>query len=133
VYAVDHSVPKADRFTWKLPVTNIDSFTKEPYTLGMKFKDTGIYEIALKGDYGKCGFRCIKTVHIIADKDSSKIYNGKFSRGPLIREFYIAPNPNDGMDFKLVVKLRDTANIAIFKIDPITGNLIGDYSAGNKK
>lgn len=43
----------------------------------------------------------------------------------LIQKFEVFPNPNDGEHFRIRVTLRDTADIRVYKTDPVTGAVLG--------
>jgi hypothetical protein len=87
----------------------------------------------LHGNYTGCGYKLDKNITIIGSNDSNKMSDSYGYKGPLIQKFEIDPNPNDGQNFKIKVQLRDTANILIYKIDPISGDIVGDIDYYNKK
>ncbi len=132
--AVDHSQPEGERLTWSFSDPGIVALYPDAknHSVKMEFPDTGKYRVTLFSRYGECGFRQTKTVTVLGGKDSIKTLPGMGYRGPLIQEFYVSPNPSNGV-FKIHVKLRDTADIVIYKIDPVSADITGDIDKKGKK
>ncbi|MCC7298788.1 MAG: hypothetical protein IT244_10690, partial [Bacteroidia bacterium] len=133
VYAVNISYPVADNYKWANSDQRIKSFSKSINTLGNTFPDTGFYRIHLYSKYKSCGFELSKTIHILGKSDTSSSNPKLGYKGPLIQSFSIDPNPNDGHHFTIKIQLRDTHNISIYKLDPVSGDIIGDIDLRNKK
>lgn len=133
VYAVNTSIPAPRWWKWEFSDQKIRSFQKSTYTLGTLYPDTGIYVIKLRARYNQCVYSLEKTIHILGASDSNKSDPNLGYKGPLIQSFTIDPNPNDGYNFTIKVQLRDTSNIVIYKIDPVSGDIIGDIDYRNKK
>lgn len=133
VCAVDVSVPFADKSLWNYSDKRIRSKIIKSTTNKMQYPDTGVYLITLKNYYSGCVFKISKNITIVADNDSNKITDSYGYKGPLIQKFEINPNPNDGINFTIKVQLRDTADIVIYKIDPISGDIIGDIDFKKKR
>lgn len=51
----------------------------------------------------------------------------------LIQQFTAQPNPNDGQNYTIVVKLSKPAPIRIYKIDPVTGIVLGIQEYAQEK
>lgn len=132
VFAVDHSQPKADALNWSYDKPIKKSQIIKQYTNNLIFPDTGKYWISLHSRYSGCGFTVTKPIVIFGGKDSSKTNDKLGYKGPLIKSFTIGPNPHNGVDYTAKVVLREKANITVYKIDPISGNIIGDLSMTNK-
>lgn len=133
VYAVNTSIPAADSYSWSFSHKGITSFSSKPFILGTSYPDTGLFQIHLKSKYKACGFSLTKTIHIIGNNDTAKSNPKLGYRGPLIQSFSIDPNPNDGYHYTIKVQLRDTFAISIYKIDPVSGDIIGDIDYKGKK
>jgi hypothetical protein len=133
VYAVNISQPLPDNCYWEFDKVNVHSFIYRKYTLGSLFPDTGYYALKLRSYFSGCGFTSIKNIHIVGNNDSTKPDKYFGYNGPLIQSFSIDPNPNDGWHFKLKIQLRDTFNVSIYKIDPVSGDIIGDIDLQKRK
>lgn len=133
VWAVDHSTPAPDSARWWFdrPVA-----FEQPYSVKShesRYSDTGVYWLSRHSRFSGCGFILRKKIIIVADSSAGQNGQGLGYKGPLIQEFSVNPNPNDGQHFSIVVKLRDTADIELFKIDPVSGDIIGDIAFSKKK
>lgn len=133
VYAVNTSIPAPKWWKWDFSDQRIQSFQKSTFTIGTRYPDTGYYTLNLRARYNQCVYSTQKTIHILGAGDSSKSDPNLGYKGPLIQSFSIDPNPNDGYNFTIKVQLRDTASIVIYKIDPVSGDIIGDVDYRNKK
>ena len=133
VFAVDVSKPAADKSEWKYSDNRIVSSILKATTNKMRYPDTGTFTIKLNNRYAGCGYTLSKNITIVGKNDSAGIKTKYGYTGPLIQKFEIDPNPNDGQNFKIKVTLRDTANIVIYKIDPISGDIVGDIDYYKKK
>ncbi|MBL7812108.1 MAG: T9SS type A sorting domain-containing protein [Bacteroidetes bacterium] len=133
VYTVNISKPAGDVYDWKLFSGAVRTEKRKHHTAALYFSDTGKFTIGLHSRYGKCGYYLEKPIRIFGAGDSSGIKSGLGYRGPLIQDFYVTPNPNDGVNFSIIVKLRDTANIVIYKLHSTSGDIVGEYEAYRKK
>lgn len=133
VWAVDHSRPRPDTTYWRYERNGASPKPAGRYTLVSTYTDTGLFWLTRYSRFGDCGFVNRKSVHVVGDSAAGQKGSGLGFKGPLIQEFSIDPNPNDGQNFTIRVKLRDTANITIYKIDPVTGDVIGDIAFSGKK
>lgn len=133
VYAVNTSIPRPSSYSWRFSDTGISTFATMPYTIGSVYPDTGYFQVRLSSRFKDCGYQLYKTIHIIGKSDTSKSNPKLGYKGPLIQSFSIDPNPNDGLNFTIKIQLRDTFNVSIYKLDPISGDIIGDIDLYGKK
>lgn len=133
VYAVNTSIPRPSSYNWKFSDTGVTAFAKVPYTIGSIYPDTGYFQVQLSSRFKACGYQLYKTIHIIGKSDTAKSNPKLGYKGPLIQSFSIDPNPNDGLNFTIKIQLRDTFNVAIYKLDPVSGDIIGDIDLYGKK
>lgn len=133
VYAVNTSIPAPRWWKWEFSDQKIRAFQKSTFTLGTLYPDTGIYVVKLRARYNQCTYSLEKTIPILGTAVSNKSDPNLGYKGPLIQSFTIDPNPNDGYNFTIKVQLRDTANSVIYKIDPVSGDIVGDVDYRNKK
>lgn len=133
LFAVNITRPYPDTSIWRLDRQSAFQFLSDKHTLGLFFKDTGKYLLTLNSRFQECGFSLTKPVIIHGGSDSSKI-NSKYGyQGPLIQGFEVSPNPHDGINFKIKVTLRDASDFSVYKIDPGTGDIVGELDIKNKK
>lgn len=133
VWAVDHSSPRPDTCFWRYDRNGARFNTAGRYTLVSTYTDTGLFWLTRVSRFGDCGFVNRKSVHVLGDSAAGQKGSGLGFKGPLIQDFSIDPNPNDGHNFTIRVKLRDTADITIYKIDPVTGDVTGDIAFSGKR
>ena len=131
--AVNTSIPAPRWWKWEFSDQKIRAFQKSTFTLGTLYPDTGIYVVKLRARYNQCTYSLEKTIPILGTAVSNKSDPNLGYKGPLIQSFTIDPNPNDGYNFTIKVQLRDTANSVIYKIDPVSGDIVGDVDYRNKK
>lgn len=133
LFAVNVSQPAPDSWIWKFDLPGVKCSLQKNYTLSCKFPDTGYYRLSVQSRFSGCGYLLNKQIQILGDSEQIKLQEKLGYRGPLIQSFSVDPNPNDGYKFKIKIQLRDTANILIYKIDPTSGDIIGDVDMYNKK
>lgn len=133
VWAVDHSRPRPDTCFWRYERNGARSKPAGRYSLVSTYTDTGLFWLTRYSRFGACGFINRKTVQVLGDSAAGQKGSGLGFKGPLIQDFSVDPNPNDGQNFTIRVKLRDTSNITIYKIDPVSGDVIGDIAFSGKK
>lgn len=132
VYAVDQSIPQPESMLWQWDKP-VSRYTKaDSHSLKTLFKDTGMFRLTQFVRYKQCGFQLSKNVQIGNTADTGSSSSGYGYKGPLIQSFSADPNPNDGTNFNINVKLREKANIIIYKLDAVTGDIIGDIDYYNK-
>jgi hypothetical protein len=96
---------------------------EEQYFARLIFTETGQYSIGIRTYVGDCYQDIIKTITVVEQDD---ILNDKFKES-LIREFVIAPNPNDG-NFQAIVKLNRESAIRLRIISFSNGLTVSDRS-----
>ena len=133
VYAVIISSPTADSNKWTCNNTNAKIKTINPYNAQWQFKDTGVYTLFLKSDYGACHFETTKNIHLFSSNDSLKLERSLGYRSAMIQSFKVYANPHDGQNFSIEIKLRDTAKAMLYKIDGNAGAIISELDLGTLK
>jgi hypothetical protein len=110
----------------------VNRLSAKKFALEMQFTDTGLFYVTQLSKLGACGYKMQKPIRVIAPNDSSYKNSQLGYKGPLIQSFNISPNPHDGQNFTIKVKLREKYNITIFKIDPVSGDITGDIDFSGK-
>ena len=97
LFVIELSNLQLDSMVWEYNRVFEDITPKgEPeYFLTLQPKDTGYYTITMKGYSGGCVDEVSKQVFIKMLTDS--VYNTQLGYDPLIVDFIIAPNPNNGI------------------------------------
>ncbi len=133
VYAVNISMPEADKKWWHINNNAYHPSFKNNYTNGFYFNDTGVYTITLQSHYKACFYALNKPIHIVKRNDTDLIDKKYGYHGPLIRAFEVYANPHDGQHFSINIDLSDTAECQLYKIDASTGTISGEQYLGKLK
>jgi hypothetical protein len=121
---VNISHPEPDRTEWIFRKDDrVRIVQEEQHFARLIFTETGQYDIGIRTYAGDCYQDIIKTITVVEQDD---ILNDKFKES-LIREFVIAPNPNDG-NFQAIVKLNRESAIRLRIISFSNGLTVSDRS-----
>lgn len=119
---VNISHPEPDRTEWILKKDDrVKVVQEEQHFARLIFTETGRYDIGIRTYVGDCYQDIIKTITVVEQDD---ILNDKFKES-LVKEFVIAPNPNDG-NFQAIVKLSRESAIRLRIINFFNGLTISD-------
>ncbi|MCG8701816.1 MAG: T9SS type A sorting domain-containing protein, partial [Bacteroidales bacterium] len=120
VLDVTWPVPDSIQWFYSLPVEVIDSnYWSEKFTA----EESGLMHVTLRAWYGGCFSDSSKTIYIY--EDENHIFKSADGSQPLISEYIVYPNPNDGR-FVLDVLLSREADIRLTLIQPNTGSKIAE-------
>jgi hypothetical protein len=133
VYAVIISNPTADNNKWTCNNANAKIKTINTNNAQWQFKDTGIYTLHLKSNYGACHFETAKKIHLLSNNDSLKLERTLGYRSAMIQSFKVYANPHDGQHFSIEINLRDTAKAMLYKIDGNGGSILSELDLGYLK
>jgi hypothetical protein len=121
---VNISHPEPDSTRWIFNTGDpVKIVQEEQHFARLIFTRTGQYSVGIRSYVGDCYQDIIKTVTVVEQDD---ILNDKFKES-LVREFVIAPNPNDGR-FRAIVKLTRESAVRLRVISFSNGLTISDRS-----
>lgn len=109
-----------DSLSWVYPdivFSNETPANADDYILHLKTLDRGMYNVALYAYSGGCFSRMVKQVEVKEEGDREEDDELLGYKDPLIKNFIITPNPNDGR-FNVDVELREASDIhlAVFSV-----------------
>jgi len=133
VVAVIISQPNADNNKWYCGNAKATIQSSNTYNAQWQFKDTGIYTLYLKSNYGACHFETSKNIRILTVHDSLKLERTLGYRSAMIQSFKVYANPHDGQHFSIAINLRDTAKAMLYKIDGNGGSILSEIDLGTLK
>lgn len=132
VWAVNHSRPKPDSILWKIDRPEHKRLSVKKLSMETQFQDTGFFRVQQSSLFKGCTYRTEKRIYITSATDTIAGKSGLGYKSALIQSFEISPNPNDGQNFVIKVKLREKYNITVYKIDPVSGDITGDIDFTGK-
>ena len=127
VILVNTSSPKGETTEWLVPENEaIEITNKNDDYISLIFKAKGEYRIGIKQTQGNCFELFYKNIIVepVTDLPKTQKNNEAF-----VREFEVAPNPNDGK-FKAKVVLEKAGAIK-FRLYSITGQLVSEKNSAS--
>lgn len=129
VNSINIALPVPDSVEWIIPGNpNISVLSKSKQKAEFKFLQLGTYSIGMKAYRGQCFSITNKQIVIL----QGTVFTTPARREPLIKQFNILPNPNNGQ-FTVKVALRENTDIRLRVIEFVTGNIINDRSLKGAK
>lgn len=119
---VNISNPEPDSTKWIFNAGDpVKIVQEEQHFARLVFTRTGQYSVGIRSYVGDCYQDMVKTVTVV---EQDGILNDKFKES-LVREFVIAPNPNDG-NFRAIIKLTRESAIRLRIISFSNGLTVSD-------
>jgi putative PKD domain containing protein len=127
VILVNTSSPKGETTEWLVPENEaIEITNKSEDYISLIFKAKGEYRIGIKQTQGNCFELFYKNIIVEPATDLPKTQKNNEA---FVREFEVAPNPNDGK-FKAKVVLEKAGAIK-FRLYSITGQLVSEKNSAS--
>ena len=127
VILVNTSSPKGETTEWLVPENQaIEVTNKSDDYISLIFKAKGEYRIGIKQTQGNCFELFYKNIIVEPATDLPKTQK---TNEAFVREFEVAPNPNDGK-FKAKVVLEKAGAIK-FRLYSITGQLVSEKNSAS--
>ena len=127
VILVNTSNPKGETTEWLVPENEaIEITNKSEDYISLIFKAKGEYRIGIKQTQGNCFELFYKNIIVEPATDLPKTQK---TNEAFVREFEVAPNPNDGK-FKAKVVLEKAGAIK-FRLYSITGQLVSEKNSAS--
>ena len=127
VILVNTSSPKGETTDWLVPENQaIEITNKNDDYISLIFKAKGEYRIGIKQTQGNCFELFYKNIIVEPATDLPKTQK---TNEAFVREFEVAPNPNDGK-FKAKVVLEKAGAIK-FRLYSITGQLVSEKNSAS--
>ena len=127
VILVNTSSPKGETTEWLVPENEaIEITNKSEDYISLIFKAKGEYRIGIKQTQGNCFELFYKNIIVEPATDLPKTQK---TNEAFVREFEVAPNPNDGK-FKAKVVLEKAGAIK-FRLYSITGQLVSEKNSAS--
>ena len=127
VILVNTSSPKGETTEWLVPENEaIEITNKNDDYISLIFKAKGEYRIGIKQTQGNCFELFYKNIIVEPATDLPKTQKNNEA---FVREFEVAPNPNDGK-FKAKVVLEKAGAIK-FRLYSITGQLVSEKNSAS--
>lgn len=127
VILVNTSNPKGETTEWLVPENQaIEVTNKSDDYISLIFKAKGEYRIGIKQTQGNCFELFYKNIIVELATDLPKTQK---TNEAFVREFEVAPNPNDGK-FKAKVVLEKAGAIK-FRLYSITGQLVSEKNSAS--
>ena len=127
VILVNTSNPKGETTEWLVPENQaIEVTNKSDDYISLIFKAKGEYRIGIKQTQGNCFELFYKNIIVEPATDLPKTQKNNEA---FVREFEVAPNPNDGK-FKAKVVLEKAGAIK-FRLYSITGQLVSEKNSAS--
>ena len=127
VILVNTSNPKGETTEWLVPENEaIEITNKNDDYISLIFKAKGEYRIGIKQTQGNCFESFYKNIIVEPATDLPKTQK---TNEAFVREFEVAPNPNDGK-FKAKVVLEKAGAIK-FRLYSITGQLVSEKNSAS--
>lgn len=127
VILVNTSNPKGETTEWLVPENQaIEITNKNDDYISLIFKAKGEYRIGIKQTQGNCFELFYKNIIVEPATDLPKTQKNNEA---FVREFEVAPNPNDGK-FKAKVVLEKAGAIK-FRLYSITGQLVSEKNSAS--
>ena len=127
VILVNTSSPKGETTQWLMPEDdNIEITNKSDDYISLIFKAKGEYRIGIKQTQGNCFELFYKNIIVEPATDLPKTEK---TNEAYVREFEVAPNPNNGK-FKAKVVLEKAGAIK-FRLYSITGQLVNEKNSAS--
>lgn len=127
VILVNTSSPKGETTEWLVPENEaIEITNKNDDYISLIFKAKGEYRIGIKQTQGNCFELFYKNIIVEPATDLPKTQK---TNEAFVREFEVAPNPNDGK-FKAKVVLEKAGAIK-FRLYSITGQLVSEKNSAS--
>jgi putative PKD domain containing protein len=127
VILVNTSSPKGETTEWLVPENQaIEVTNKNDDYISLIFKAKGEYRIGIKQTQGNCFELFYKNIIVEPATDLPKTQK---TNEAFVREFEVAPNPNDGK-FKAKVVLEKAGAIK-FRLYSITGQLVSEKNSAS--
>ena len=122
VVVIDISWPLPERIAWKLPA-EMKMLRDTGDILYGQFENAGHYDVTLTATLGGCRDEITKTVTIIEEAGTPR--DGRLGEEPVVQEFHLYPNPNDG-NFDVVVKFREERSMLLTVWNVLTAAKIAE-------
>lgn len=120
IVLVNTSVPKGETTQWLLPTSNnIEIISQDENYITLKISKSGLYKIGIKQTQGDCYATYYKDIIV---EPASGLFSEKNTNQEFVKEFWIAPNPNDG-HFRAQVAL-EKASAVHFRLYNMAGELM---------
>jgi hypothetical protein len=128
---IDISWPLPEASTWTFP-TDMHKILDMGDVVYGKFPGSGIYEISLESQLGKCVDQIGKTIAIL-NSQAEETEDGRLGyKEEYVKEFSLYPNPTDGK-FEIAVELLEAGNTSVSVWHTPTGNLLKQVQGTGKK
>ncbi|TWP29241.1 T9SS type A sorting domain-containing protein [Apibacter muscae] len=108
VILVNVSRPQGETTQWWVPNT-VKINNQEDQQISLNFPKEGNYIIGLTSTQGECSQYFEKNIIV---EQSKSLPNPGTTQNPLIKEFTLTPNPNQG-EFKILVKLSEESPVVL--------------------
>ncbi|UYW01820.1 T9SS type A sorting domain-containing protein [Flavobacterium agricola] len=118
VILVNVSNPKGQTTDWQVNSPEIKIVNKNNDYITLNFSKVGTYNITLRQTQGDCYMIYNKEIIVEANSNS---YNPDNTNASFVKEFIVAPNPNNG-NFEVKVELEREAAIKL-RLFTVTGQL----------
>ena len=120
-----------DSMKWEFDTGAFEAVTPaemDDYILWLKTNRNGMFNVGLYAYSGGCFSKAIKQVEILNPGDSTGNYYELLGhKEPLIEEFVISPNPNNGY-FNVSIKLRKESDIKLLIFGVNSGTKVNERS-----
>jgi hypothetical protein len=132
VLAIDHCLPKASTNSWFIFGKQYKKVTEEQNGIRALFLDTGRFLVVLRSRFSNgCGFVKEKQIQVISATDSARMDARMGYLGPNLIHAELRPNPSNGKDYKIKIRLRKAADVKLMLLDPISGKVLQSCSKIN--
>lgn len=130
VALIDISWPLPDNAIWNFPVEmkRLDDFGDIVYG---QFTNAGLYTISLTATLGGCRDEMTKRITILSGEEDV-VEEGRIGHEPLVKEFILYPNPNDGM-FDVSVEFLEKSPVVLSVWNIFTARKIGQVEDSGHK
>lgn len=128
VRVVNISEPRPASVEWLIPNSpNITVQSSSQTMIELLFSQTGTYSIGMKSFSGSCEDSTKKEVIVVEPEPFNPLTQVD---DPLIREFTVTPNPNNGQ-FRVYIKLKEISRVRLRLYNLVTSSLENDRGANN--
>jgi hypothetical protein len=126
VTLVNITSPAPDSIRWIIPNSPLITVNGSTQVYAdLVFNDTGIFDIGITTMVGQCQQTMIKPITVLLPANPNTGAPDSSLSYPLIREFSISPNPNNGV-FAARIVLKEVSTVRLRMISVTTGVVVDD-------